>query len=483
MTFSGGPGPSPSPVSGDSPETRQGRYAVTPWSAQRLYRPFVWASLLVALIYGFGTGAGMMFAPAFGINRGLWWIVHGQAHGVAQIFGWAGLFLMGVSFHIVPRFRNGPMDFPWPQRAVLALVVAGVTLRFFGQSLHRRSFSPELLDASGVLLLAGVLIYAIVIGRALIRGQNRRTQTEAWLWSAIAWAVIAAALHARIVFRMADTDAAAAPGLWNTAMIDAGLVGFLVIFIFGVTSRAIVGFLGLKPTRRWLSWLALALVNVGTGWYVLARYRGVSDDWTAPGLLLQAAGLVAFVVAVRVFEPTARRSGYLEGTYTRYEWFIRAAFGWLLVAAGLSALDAIGMIAGNPILGAQLAAPIVHVFTLGFVTMVIFGVGIRMLTLFEGSEAPMHWLLDVAFVALNAGVGLRLLFGFGSLAGADQFQGVSGALGLIAFIGFAIVLRRAFSPKQRAAYARRAAAAGLQRFARLEVRGARAGTRPPGTGN
>ena len=99
-------GRSSSTVAPGSPEARQGRYAVTPWSVQRLYRPFIWTSLLVALIYGFGTGAGMMLAPAFGIDRGLWWIVHGQAHGVAQIFGWGGLFMMGVSFHVVPRFRN-----------------------------------------------------------------------------------------------------------------------------------------------------------------------------------------------------------------------------------------------------------------------------------------------------------------------------------------------------------------------------------------
>ncbi len=452
-----------------APEARQGRYAMTPWSVQRLYRPFIWTSILVALTYGFGTGAGMVFAPAFGIDRGLWWIVHGQAHGVAQIFGWAGLFLMGVSFHVVPRFRNGPMDFPWPQRAVLVLVVLGISLRFFGQSLHRRPFSPDLLDASGVLLLAGVLIYAIVIARALYRGQNDHLQTEAWIGSAVVWAVIAAALHARIVFRMADTDAVAAPGLWNIAMIDAGLIGFLVLFMLGISTRAIVGFLALKPTRRWLTWIALALLNMGTGWHVVARHNAASDETAAIGLLLQATGFVVFVVALRVLEPPARKSTYIEATYTRYEWFIRAAFVWLLAAAVLIALDGIGMIVDDRILGTPLSAPIIHVLTLGFVTMIIFGVGLRMLTLFEGTEAPMHWLMDTAFVSLNVGVALRLAFGFGWFGGADQFQGLSGALGLLALIGFGIVLRRSFSAEQRASYARRAAAAGMERFALVRV--------------
>lgn len=462
-------------TSGPTPEARQGRYAVTPWSVQRLYRPFIWTSLLVALIYGFGTGAGMMFAPAFGIDRGLWWIVHGQAHGVAQIFGWAGLFLMGVSFHVVPRFRNGPMDFPWPQRVVLTLIVLGVSLRFFGQSLHRRPFSPDMLEASGVILLSGMLLYAVVLGRALFRGQNARSQTEAWLWSAIVWGVVAAALHARIVFRMADTDAIAAPGLWNIAMIDAGLVGFLIIFILGVALRAIVGFLALKPTRRWLAWIALGLLNVGTAWYVIARYRAESDETAAIGLLIQAAGFVAFVIALRILEPPARKNTYIEGTYTRYEWLIRGAFVWLLVAAGLIVLDAIGMLSDERILSPPLSAPITHAFTLGFVTMVIFGVGIRMLTLFEGTEAPMHWLLDLALVSLNVSVALRVVFGFGSLPAAEQVQGLSGALGLVAFVAFAVVLRRSFSKEQRASYARRAAAAGMSRFAQVRVAGRGAG--------
>jgi len=275
---------------------------------------------------------------------------------------------------------------------------------------------------------------------------------------------------------MADTSGIAAPGLWNIAMINAGLVGFLIIFILGVTTRAVVGFLALKPTSRWISGIALVLLNVGTGWYVLARYRGESDETTAIGLLLQAVGFVAFAIAIRVFERPTKKNTYIEGTYGRYEWFIRAAFVWLLVAAALIVLDAIGMLSDDRILKAPLSAPITHVFTLGFVTMIIMGVGLRMLTLFEGTEAPMHWLMDVAFVALNVSVLLRVVFGFGSLAGADQLQGLSGGLGLLALVAFGIVLRRSFSAKQRASYARRAAAAGMERFAQVRVARSKPGT-------
>jgi hypothetical protein len=88
--------------------------------------------------------------------------------------------------------------------------------------------------------------------------------------------------------------------------------------------------------------------------------------------------------------------------------------------------------------------------------------------------------MDVAFVALNLSVLLQVVFGFGPLAGAGQLQGLSGGLGLLALVAFGIVLRRSFSAKQRVSYARRAAAAGMQRFAQVRVSRSRPAT-PIGT--
>lgn len=93
-------------VQPQTPE-RSGRYPVTPWSEQRIYGSFVISSLLIALTLGFITGSGMLIAEWVGIDQGIWWITHAQAHGMAQIFGFTGLFTIGVGFHVVPRFRNG----------------------------------------------------------------------------------------------------------------------------------------------------------------------------------------------------------------------------------------------------------------------------------------------------------------------------------------------------------------------------------------
>lgn len=144
------------------------RYPVTPWSSQKLYRPFVKWALFIGLTLGSATGAGMLLGRAFGLEAGLWWLTHAQSHGIAQLFGFAGLFTMGVAFHVVPRFRNSDTAFPWPQRVTLLLTVAGVVLRMAGQSIEdMTAVSSTLLVASGVSILVAVLTFAGVIAFTL----------------------------------------------------------------------------------------------------------------------------------------------------------------------------------------------------------------------------------------------------------------------------------------------------------------------------
>jgi hypothetical protein len=38
------------------------------WSLQRLYRPFIRASLIIAIVLGFSTGAAILIMPLLGIE-------------------------------------------------------------------------------------------------------------------------------------------------------------------------------------------------------------------------------------------------------------------------------------------------------------------------------------------------------------------------------------------------------------------------------
>src|SRR5690606_21703072 len=109
------------------------------------------------------------------------------------------------------RFRgDAPVRYPWPQRAMLALVLGGIVLRAFGQALYRREAGGVLLVASGVALLAGVVVFAVTLAAVLRAGRPGAVRVERWLWSGLAWAVAAAALHLWITVGMAGGSRVAA---------------------------------------------------------------------------------------------------------------------------------------------------------------------------------------------------------------------------------------------------------------------------------
>jgi hypothetical protein len=41
------------------------------WSSQRLFRPFIRASLVIAIVLGFSTGAAILIMPLLGMDRSL----------------------------------------------------------------------------------------------------------------------------------------------------------------------------------------------------------------------------------------------------------------------------------------------------------------------------------------------------------------------------------------------------------------------------
>lgn len=439
------------------------------WSEQRLYRPFIIWSLIVALTLGFTAGAGMLMLPALGIDRDLWWLKHAQFHGQAQIFGFAGLFTMGVAFHVVPRFRRAVPPFPIPQQATLALIVTAVFLRSFGQALSQRPVGPYMLYASGAALLLGTLVFAGFIAVTLKRGDSSRTPVELWIASGAFWAVAAAAIHFRAMIEMGVEGTPLVNGAWEWALIYAGIFGFIVNFIFAISTRVIVGFMNLRPGFRVFRWAALALVNVGVAVYVAGRLVSWDQNVIGLGTIFLAVGLVSFVISIRIFEGPTKRRPYILPAYARYEWFVKAAYGWLVVSAVLLFVQGLEGVLGERVLPSLSTAPVIHVFTLGFITMMIFGLSARMLPLFEPTTLPYRRAIDAAFVLLNVSVGLRLVFGLGSPAGADAFLALSGTAGLAALISYSVPLFKSMRPAARAKYAEMMAELGAERLHQIQV--------------
>jgi hypothetical protein len=66
----------------------------------------------------------------------------------------------------------------------------------------------------------------------------------------------------------------------------------------------------------------------------------------------------------------------------RHEWFIKAAYAWLMLWAVLQVVEKGSGLLDSGVLRAVVAAPLLHVLGLGFVTMVILGLSGRTLPIF-----------------------------------------------------------------------------------------------------
>ncbi|NQW19299.1 MAG: NnrS family protein [Chloroflexi bacterium] len=434
------------------------------WSTQRLYRPFIRASLIVAITLGFSTGAAILIMPLLGIERSLTWVTHSQSHGIAQLFGWAGLFVMGFAYHVVPRFFRSSIRYPLPQKLSMWLVIAGLLFRFTGQSLYKMSLADPLVAIGGVLLFAGMLVFGWTLYGVIRLSTSQSGSAEIWMISGVFWSVIAGALHLVITLRMAVDSAPLGYAPWNEALIYTCLFGFIASFIFGVSARAIRGFLLLQPMHERTNRISLLLVQLGLLTLIVGRFANLDQGVASTALILASSGAGMFVYALRVLEPSSGPIRRFAVGYARYGWLVRTAYGWLVVGCVmliLTALDNSGM---TDLIPVEVSLPIMHVFTLGFVTTLIFGAASRFIPIFEGTDIRHPRLMDVAYVFITISVVLRVGFGFTVSEIGEHALGASGGIGFIGIILFAIVVFQAMTQSARDAYAARAAAFGQVKF-------------------
>ncbi|MBT4124769.1 MAG: hypothetical protein HOJ22_06535 [Chloroflexi bacterium] len=438
------------------------------WSSQRLYRPFIRASLLIAVLLGFSTGAAILIMPLLGMERNLTWITHSQSHGIAQLFGWAGLFIMGFAYHVVPRFFSSAIRYPLPQKTSMWLVIAGLLFRFSGQSMWKTSLADPLVAIGGILLFAGMLVFGLTLLDVVRKSSSKSGPAEIWIISGIAWSMVAGALHLAVTVRMAIDSAPLGHVTWNEALIYTTLFGFISSFIFGVSARAIRGFLVLKPMYERLNVVSLALIQIGLITLVIGRFADLEQGVASVGLILASLGALLYVFALRVLEPASGPVKRFAVGYARYGILIRTAYAWLVIGSLMLILTALDDAAVTDVMPIEISLPVMHVFTLGFVTTLIFGAASRFIPVFEGSDIRHQWLMDAAFILITISVVLRVSFGFELSVWGERALGASGGIGFVGIILFAIVAFQAMTHSARAAYSARAAEFGRVKFGAIK---------------
>jgi uncharacterized protein involved in response to NO len=428
--------------------------------------PFVWAAVVLALLAGFGLGTALFYLPP-GVER----VVAAQAHGHVQVFGWAGLLVLGVGLHFLPRLRGGHLAAPGLAPWVLGLYATGLALRALTQPLA--PYAPALwpllplsgaLELAGATLAVGMLLATMWHGPALA---ERSALAPVVPYLALAfgsfWVALALNLVGLAALAPPAGGVAWAPlvgGPEQPLLVHLGLVGFLVPICLAVSVRTFPLYLRVRvPATRGLglafallvAGLALRLAAVLGGWLVAE-----SGGWLLEGCALLVAAWALDVPVVRsragVLAETQRRAAAygtpprspppLSGELLAAEWLLRTAYAWLVVVAALMVAGGLALLVGAapPPLDAER-----HALGAGFVTLLIFGMGVRLLPGFVGrghvASSRLAWLtlwLGNAAALLRV-VPLLVAWLLGASAGGGAFQhtmGLAGALDLIAVACF-----------------------------------------------
>jgi len=317
-----------------------------------------------------------------------------QAHGHAQIFGWIGTFILGIGFYSLPKLRRAhpfEMSVAW---ATWGLWTAGVTLRWLTNiyQWHWR----VLLPLSAALELAAFLIFFRTISGHRPQDSGKQ-KLEGWIFVVIAGSIglllaLLVNLGATLFLAISGTSPEV-PTSFDQSLLVLQTWGFLVPFVWGFSSKWLPTFLGLRPARGRVLLLAVALNSLG----VLAAF--LSRPRVAAVFLL--AGIIFAVYALGLFELPARPAK-VRGAHSSFPAFVRIAYLWALVAAGLG-IWAASVIRPQGVWGASR-----HALTAGFLATMVFAIGQRVIPAFAGSLLFSTKLMFTSLAFLTAGCLLRV---------------------------------------------------------------------------
>lgn len=426
-----------------------------PAAEDRSYLGFILSAFAIALGGGFliaillplaesGTIAGAERVPRLI-----------QAHGWAQLQGWAGLFVAGMALRLLPRFAGRR---PLQRRlnlAVLGLLVPAVILRTVAEPFGTGSSGDALVLVAAVVGAAGTAIVAGVIIVTLQRGRRKR---EPWRYFALAGAACWLLWAALMV---AGGIKAAEQSRYTPATFDDGLTWIVMLgavgnFIWCVQSRSVPVFFGRKtPTLR-RAVPPGALLNIGVALIAISLLP-VGDSAAAR---LSGAGLACAGVATALLAPLC---GAVWGKATRLRPRARAASQFVLagnlaaVLGGvLLAWAAIDSLARGEFAATALRDAARHSIGVGLITMLILGMVQLVAPVFALSRAearpPALWERAVFWLML-ASLVLRvvaaLLLGRMDEVSRLHLVSTSGVLAWAGLALFATMIVRAIGREPR----------------------------------
>jgi uncharacterized protein involved in response to NO len=439
--------------------------------AASLFSPhFLIGSLALTLTLGATTGMVNLLRIAAG---GEVPIDHRQIHGHTQVLGFAALFLMGIAYHALPRILGiGGVTAGRSVRASFWLMFLGVIGRNIGQpfGLHAAGRLVTLLATA--MEIGGAWIFVRFVFGLLRRAREGKYDRRDPLLrfvrvGTLCFAAAMVLVAAQGIWLAGHVDTVL-PASLNESFYFAALYGFLLAWIYGFGHRIVSLFLGVGGAVRGSSEATLGLQAAGVVIFLLSWLPGLSDP---AALGLRDSGLVLASLSALVY---LAGNGFLwrRATLPTMQapgspgFAIRAAFGCLALWALLE-IAGVVIARSTPFPARNLwwTDGARHLFTVGFLTLLIVGMSFRILPVFSGRTLWSPRLARLTYALLLLGAGLRLLQY--PAAFEPRLYWVGSYMGIPVVLGLALYLFNLVRTMRARPAARPAAPAGppVPRFA------------------
>lgn len=429
---------------------------VVPAVEDRSYVIFVLGALVMALAGGFllAVVVSLSSSGAFGWGEERLPQMT-QAHGWAQLQGWAGLFVAGMALRLMPRFAGRQPIRRNVTVPVFVLLFAAAAGRAVAQSLPSSGAADALFFAAGMSGAAGAIAVGITVGYTLARGRKRPEPWRYFAWAGSAWWLAWAALLALAAFEGAGNDIFV-PVRLDDAMTWAVMLGAVANFIFSVQSRSVPVFFGRKlPSPRKLA-VPGALLNLGAALTLASRLPfddAAQERLLGGGLALAGIGLVWLAPVAGSVWGEAKRLRPRARAASRY--VLAANISALLAGVLLAWAGANSLVSGEfESFAARDAAR--HALGLGMITMLIIGMAQLVSPVFAleraearpaGIEDRLAWWLLASAVVLRVVAGLA--YGHMDHEPRMHLAATAGALAWLGLAMFAFSVVRAVRKEPR----------------------------------
>lgn len=405
---------------------------------------FAWLALAAAAFGGFAIGGHLSFVIGFGFPLGASFPALVQAHGHAQLIGWAGLSVMGVSLHFIPCLASVPLPHQRWVRTILWLMGVGLFFRTFGQpALPYLGPGPVftalvwLVAGSGVLEGAGILLYLLLLAHTL-RGVGDITEQPAfaavrpYFGMMVAGWLLYAGANFLLLLDMAHRGQAVVNQGWDEVAIRGFIDLTLLPVAMAHSVRLFPMFLALSAAFWPVRATAYAYLT-GVGLHLIPAVLsllGIEGGWIrsleGAGAILKGGVILWFTWQLDVLtrrRPVERPARFLSsgpdraltrpglpdyGEFGRFELLVYSAFAWLVFAAGCEVINGAAAVGGFP---PRFGTSVIrHMYLLGFITLLILGVSVRMLPGFLKKKAVASpGLVEATFWLGNTAAAFRVM--------------------------------------------------------------------------